>query len=46
MDSALFMEKFDSGELGDNDDFFDWYAAKRGFDIWNKKLKIILGIDV
>ena len=42
MDSDVFMEKFDSGELGDNEDFFDWYAAKRGFDIWNKKLKIIL----
>jgi transposase-like protein len=42
MDSALFMDKFDSGKLGDNDDFFDWYAAKRGFDIWNKKLKVIL----
>jgi hypothetical protein len=23
MNSDLFMEKFDSGELGDNDDFFD-----------------------
>jgi hypothetical protein len=35
------MEKFDSGKLGDDDDFFDGYAAKRGLDIWNKKLKII-----
>jgi len=33
MDSDIFMEKFDSGELGDDDDFFDWYAAKRGLDI-------------
>ena len=46
MDSDLFMEKFDSGELGDDDDFFDWYAAKRGLDIWNKKLKIISGIQI
>lgn len=46
MDSDTFMEKFNSGELGDDDDFFDWYAAKRGLDIWNKKLKIILGIQI
>lgn len=46
MDSDLFLEKFNSGELGDEDDFFDWYAAKRGLDIWNKKLKIILGIQI
>ena len=41
MDSDLFMEKLDSGELGDDDDFFDWYTAKRGLDIWDKRLKII-----
>jgi len=46
MDSDLFMKKFDSGDLGDDDDFFDWYAAKRGLDIWNKKLKIISGIQI
>ena len=45
-DSDTFMEKFNSGEPGDDDDFFDWYAAKRGLDTWNKKLKIILGIQI
>jgi len=38
--------KSDFEEAGDDDDFFDWYAAKRGLDIWNKKLKIISEIDV
>jgi hypothetical protein len=46
MNSDLFMEKFNTGELGDEDDFFDWYAAKRGLDIWNKKLEIISGIQI
>lgn len=46
MDSDLFMEKFEAGELGDDSEFFDWYAAKRGIDIWNKRLKIISAIDV
>jgi len=46
MSSDLFMEKFDSGELGDASDFFDWYATKRGLNIWNKRLKILSGIDI
>jgi hypothetical protein len=46
MSSDLFMEKFNSGDLGDDEDFFDWYAAKRGLDIWDKKLKIISGIQI
>ncbi len=46
MDSDLFMKKFGSGELGDDDDYFNWYAAKRGLDIWNKKLKIISVIQI
>ncbi len=44
--SDIFMKKFDSGELDDRDDFFDWYAAKKGLDIWNKKLEILSGISI
>jgi hypothetical protein len=36
MDSDLFMEKFDSGELGNNNDFFNWYATKKSLNIWIK----------
>lgn len=46
MESDLFMEIFETRELGDNNDFFDWYAAKRGIDIWNKRLKILSAIDI
>jgi len=28
------------GEHGDDDDFFDWYAAKKGLDTWNRRLCI------
>ncbi|MDQ1250934.1 MAG: hypothetical protein QG646_3 [Euryarchaeota archaeon] len=45
MNSDLFMEKFEVGELGDDNDFFDWFAAKRGLDIWNKRQKIISAIE-
>ena len=41
-----FMEKFESGLLDDRDDFFDWYAAKKGFNSWDKKLEILLGISL
>lgn len=46
MSSDVFLEKFEDGELDDSDDFFDWYAAKRGFDIWNRKLEILSGITL
>jgi len=46
MSSDIFMEKFDSGQLDDRDDFFDWYAAKKGLDTWSKKLEILSGISL
>ncbi len=46
MDSDIFIKKFDSGELDDRDDFFDWYAAKKALDNWNKKLEILSGISL
>jgi hypothetical protein len=30
--SDEFLLKFESGELGDSQDFFDWFAAKRGLE--------------
>lgn len=30
--SDEFMLKFESGELGDSQNYFDWYAAKRGLE--------------
>ena len=46
MSSEIFMKQFDSGQLDDRDDFFDWYAAKKGLDAWSKKLDILSGISV
>ena len=34
MDSDTFLKRFENGELGDDLDFFDWFAAKRGLNIW------------
>lgn len=46
MCSDLFMEKLVAGTMGDESEFFDWYAAKKSLDFWNKRLKIISAIDI
>jgi len=46
MSSDIFMKKFESGELDERDEFFDWYAAKKGLDNWSKKLGILSGISL
>lgn len=41
-----FIQKFDSGILGDEPDYFDWYAARRGMDIWKSRFEILSGVSV
>lgn len=45
MDSERFLNKFDSGGLGDDLQWFDWYAAIRGKKIWGKKHRILSEIS-
>lgn len=44
--SDEFMQRFESGTLGDEATYFDWYAAKRGIDPWNHKVGILSGVSV
>lgn len=44
--SDEFMDKLESGKLDDRDDYFDWYAAKKGLDIWDRRLRILAGVNV
>ncbi|HDN80008.1 MAG TPA: hypothetical protein ENG33_06045 [Chloroflexi bacterium] len=37
MTSDEFLKRFEQGELGDAQEYFDWFAAKRGFDLWVDK---------
>jgi hypothetical protein len=46
MESDDFMERFESGALGDDTEYFDWYAAKRGLDLWERRVRILAGIQV
>jgi hypothetical protein len=45
MSSDVFLQKFDSGELGDDVHWFDWYASCRGRDVWSKKFNILRDIS-
>ncbi len=46
MSSDEFLMRFDAGELGDDAVFFDWYAAKRGFDLWERRYRILSRVSV
>lgn len=44
--SEKFIERFEAGSLGDDAEYFDWYAAKRGWDLWERRFRILSGIKV
>ena len=46
MSSEEFMQQFQSGALDDDSDYFDWYAAKRGLDLWERRFRILSGVEV
>ncbi len=46
MNSDEFVDKLESGELDDSDDYFDWFAAKKGLDIWERRLRILAGVSI
>jgi hypothetical protein len=44
--SGELKAKFETGNIGEESDFFDWYAAKRGLDHWSKKLEVLSDISI
>ena len=46
MNSEKFLEQFDAGKLGDEQEFFDWYAAARGLNLWRERYEILSGASV
>jgi len=46
MTSDDFLQQFESGELGDDAVYFDWYAAKRGLDLWQHRFHILSEVHV
>lgn len=41
LSSDEFLAQFESGELGDDAYTFDWYAAKKAFDLWDRRYRIL-----
>ena len=41
MSTETFLERFEAGSLGDQPEWFDWYAAAQGQQIWSRKHAIL-----
>ena len=39
--SDQFLRNFEAGTLGDDLEYFDWYAAKLGLDLWDRRTEIL-----
>ncbi len=44
--STDFRTKFEAGELTDDDNYFEWYAAKRGLDHWKIRLGLLEAVKI
>jgi hypothetical protein len=42
----MFLERFEKGELGDDEPLFDWYAAVRGLQLWERRHQILCGVSI
>ena len=41
MSTAAFVEQFDRGEVGDNEDFFEWRSLQKSVEYWEHKVKTL-----
>lgn len=46
LSSDEFIRRFDGGELGDDAYLFDWFAAKRSLDLWQRRYQILSGLTL
>ena len=36
-----FLTKFEAGELGDLEEYLDWFASARGRQVWRQKAEVL-----
>lgn len=41
MTTEDFVARFDNGDLGDDEEWFDWFAAQRGREVWRVKAQVL-----
>jgi len=46
LSTEAFLQGFESGVLGDDEYLFEWFAAKRAFDQWDRRVEILAGVTV
>ncbi len=46
MGTDEFLTKFDAGELGDAEEYLDWFASARGREVWRQKAEVLGGVAV
>jgi len=46
MTSDEFAKRFEEGSIEDDASYFDWFAAKRGLDLWRERYEILSGVSV
>jgi hypothetical protein len=46
MISEKFLEQFEAGKIGDEQEFFVWFAAARGLKLWRERDEILSGGSV
>jgi hypothetical protein len=46
LSSDEFLVRFEQGQLGDEAYTFDWYAAKRGYDLWDRRFRILSEVSL
>lgn len=46
LSSDEFLRQFEAGELGDAAELFDWFAAKRALDTWDRRYRLLAGIEM
>jgi hypothetical protein len=44
MDTGAFLERFEAGTIGDNQDFFDWYSFHKLLASWTKTQKALRSV--
>jgi len=46
MKSNDFYKKFKEGKLGDEQNFFEWYAIKEAYDYWKQTSKVLKNVSI
>lgn len=41
-----FVQSFEAGAIGDDEDFFDWFGNKHLLDSWDLRVRILAGATI